>query len=80
MGYPKYHRQMLADPYYTETVAKLRQARETAGLSQPVVAKTIGVTWETVSAWERLRTLPTLFHFIEWCKVLGFEQREGEGR
>lgn len=76
MGYQKHHRQILDDPYYQQTVATLRQARETAGLSQLVVGKAIGVRWETVCAWECLRTLPTLFHFFEWCKVLGIVTKE----
>lgn len=70
MGYHKKHRQMLADPYYTDTVARLRQAREDAGLSQRDVAKAIDVTWESVSAWERGKTIPSLYHFLEWCKYL----------
>jgi DNA-binding XRE family transcriptional regulator len=72
VGYQKNHRRILADPYYKDTVANLRQAREAAGLSQTTVARTVGVAWETVSAWERLVMLPSLFHFIEWCKALGF--------
>lgn len=70
MGYHKKHRQMLADLYYTETVAKLRQAREDLGLSQRVVAHALDVTWETVSAWERYKTIPSIYHFFEWCKAL----------
>ncbi len=76
MGYHKKHREMLEDPYYTETVARLRQARENADLSQLIVARAIGVTWESVSAWERGVTIPSLYHFLEWCKVLVFEVKE----
>lgn len=74
MGYPKYHRQMLADPYYIQTVARLRQARETAGLSQAAVADLVGVQGRQVSCWERLAHLPSLYHYIKWCKVLEKEK------
>lgn len=75
MGYHQYHRRMLADPYYIETVARLRQARETAGLSQATVAAAVGVKGRQVSCWERLAHLPSLYHFVEWCKALEEEKR-----
>ncbi len=78
VGYPSFHRRMLADPYYGQTVANLRRVRETAGLSQGAVADVIGVTWETVSSWERRVTLPSLYHFIKWCEYLNFEMKEKE--
>lgn len=74
MGYPSYHRQMLADPYYQATVANLRQAREAAGLSQDAVAQVVGVQNREVSCWERLVHLPSLYHYIKWCEMLEKEK------
>ena len=76
MAHPKYHSEMLQDPWYIDLVASLRQAREAAGLSQAELAQKLEVTWASVSRWERRVTFPSLYCFIRWLKVLGFEAKE----
>lgn len=76
MAYPKYHKATLQDPWYIDMVARLRQAREDAGLSQEQLAQKLEVTWASVSRWERRVTFPSLYCFIRWLKVLDFEAKE----
>lgn len=65
--------QIVEDPDYRAMIKRLRQARESLGLSQLQVASKIGVEWTAVSNWERRRHTPSLFHMLAWWRVLGFE-------
>jgi DNA-binding XRE family transcriptional regulator len=63
----------MADPDYRTMINSLRLARESSGQSQTQVADKIGVTWTTLSTWERFVHTPSLFHLLAWWNVLGFE-------
>jgi transcriptional regulator with XRE-family HTH domain len=47
--------------------AKVREARNGAGLTQSQLAEKLGTTWHTISRWERRVKLPT----IEEIALLG---------
>jgi transcriptional regulator with XRE-family HTH domain len=73
VGYSARHRQVLADPEYREMVARLRQARESAGLTQTDLAEKMDVSWTAISQWERFIHAPSLWHLLAWWRALDFE-------
>lgn len=64
---------VLDDETYMEMVYQLKQARIKAGLSQSLLAARIGVEWTTLSAWERRRHIPSMYHLLGWWRELNFE-------
>lgn len=52
-------------------VTKLKTARISLGLTQAELAKSIGVSSDCVSRWERGRFPPALPDLIKWCAAVG---------
>lgn len=72
MVYGPRHLQVLQDPTYTEMVFHLKVARVEAGLNQQQVAERVGVSWGTLSTWERMIHVPSTYHLVAWWNALGF--------
>ena len=47
-----------------------RQSRETAGVTAADIARVIGVTRQSVSAWENGREVPTIPHALAYGRAL----------
>ncbi len=50
---------------------RLKQARETVGLTQPVVAGLLGVSLTSVAGWEADTKSPTYDHLLGLCRLYG---------
>ncbi len=51
-----------------ERIKKLREAR---GLTQDSLARSIGVTQDSISLWESNKRIPNTAYVIALCKYLG---------
>jgi transcriptional regulator with XRE-family HTH domain len=58
----------MADP--TWLAARLRELRESAGLTQPLLAGKVGCRPETVSRWERGLNQPSWAQVLALCQAL----------
>ena len=52
-------------------IADLRHLRESRGVSQPTLARQLGVSQVTVQSWEAGRRNPSLDHLAAWAQILG---------
>lgn len=55
---------------------RLRELRESRGLTQAQLAHLLGKSWETISNFERGKTLPSLVTLEQLAGVLGVSMRE----
>ena len=58
------------------TASLIKQAREAKNLTQPQVAKAIGVKRQSVSLWESGHTKPRTAHIDKLCKTLGIQREQ----
>jgi DNA-binding XRE family transcriptional regulator len=47
-----------------------RESREAAGVTAADIARVVGVTRQSVSAWERGREVPTIAHALAYGRAL----------
>jgi len=50
---------------------KLVSTRKKTGKTQEIVAKVLGKSRPAIANWERGRSVPDLFTFAKWCKLMG---------
>lgn len=55
---------------------RLRELRESRGLTQAQLAHLLGKSWETISNFERGKTLPSLVTLEQVAGVLGLSMRD----
>lgn len=55
---------------------RLKELREARGLTQAQLAHLLGKSWETISNFERGKTLPSLVTLEQVAGVLGLSMRE----
>lgn len=61
---------------FTVDGAKIAQHRELAGMTQPELARKLGVDQSTISHWEAGRKSPAAHNFKRLCAVLRVPREE----
>ena len=51
----------------------VRALREKAGMTQPEMAKRVGVSVQSIWSWEKGHNCPTADHLLTICNVMGYE-------
>lgn len=62
---------MNAWEFHAEVAGNLREARQSAGMTQTLLAQTIGVSSGCISQYETAKRMPNLLAMSIMCHVLG---------
>lgn len=51
--------------------SRVREARDSLGLTQAELAERIGLTWHTISQWERAKKFPSVPQIVQLAELSG---------